>query len=263
MNAVTAELRKFFTTRMWWGMGIAVVLSGMGLAALNGLFLTSSAAAEAGVGSMSDSTLAKNVYTGGIGVGYLLTLAVGVMAIGAEYRHKTITSTFLATPKRVRVMVAKVVALVAIGGFYGVLSLLGSTAVGATILSLRGHPAFPDASVWRSMALGLLVLAVWALIGLGAGILIPNQVAALLVSIGVAWIVEPILTFVFGAQDWGKGFVRFFPSAATTAALDTNTTSGPGSIPVLAWWGGALVLVGYAAVMSVVGSALTVRRDVS
>ncbi len=263
MNLVKSELRKYFTTRMWWGMAIAVVVAGMALAALNGFFLTSDAAGQAGMGSISDATLAKNVYTGGIAVGYLLTLAIGVIAIGGEYRHKTITSTFLATPKRPRVMGAKVAALLVIGAFYGVLSTVGSVAVGATILSARGHSPFPDASVWRSMALGLLVLGVWALIGLGAGILIPNQIAALLISIGVAWIVEPILTFVLAAQDWGRGIVRFFPSAATQAALDTVVESAPGAIPSLAWWGGTLVLVGYAAVMAIVGTALTTRRDVS
>src|ERR1035437_5354049 len=37
--------------------------------------------------------------------------------------------------------------------------------------------------------LSLLVLGLWSLIGLGAGILIPNQVAAILIAVGAAWIV--------------------------------------------------------------------------
>jgi hypothetical protein len=36
--AVRSELRKFFTTRLWWGMGIAVLVSGAGLAADERLF---------------------------------------------------------------------------------------------------------------------------------------------------------------------------------------------------------------------------------
>jgi ABC-2 type transport system permease protein len=62
-----------------------------------------------------DSELARTVYTGGIQVSYLLTLAIGVLTIGSEYRHKTITGTFLATPKRAKVMLAKVIALLGIG----------------------------------------------------------------------------------------------------------------------------------------------------
>ena len=44
------------------------------------------------------------------------------MTIGSEYRHKTITSTFLANPKRVQVMGAKVVALLGHRGDLAVLS---------------------------------------------------------------------------------------------------------------------------------------------
>ena len=36
----------------------------------------------------------------------------------------------------------------------------------------------------------------------------------------------------------------------------------PGADP-LSWWGGALVLIAYAAVLAGVGSMLTVRRDVT
>ena len=86
---------------------------------------------------------ATNVYVAGLSLAYLMTLAVGVMGIGSEYRHKTITSTFLSTPRRVRVMVAKVVSLLGSGALYGVIFLVGSVGVGATVLTLRGHVGVP------------------------------------------------------------------------------------------------------------------------
>lgn len=261
MNVVTAELRKYFTTRMWWGMAIAVFVAGAGMAALFALVFTNPDL-TGGVppGSLNDPAFVRGIYTGGLAVSYLLTLAVGVLAIGSEYRHKTITSTFLAVPKRSRVMLAKVAALIVVGAFYGVVSLLGSVSVGGGIIAAKGYSPFPDSSVWRTLAISLLVLGLWALIGLGAGILIPNQVAALLVSIGVAWIVEPIVSAIIGTQSWGKGIVPYFPSVATQSMLES--TSGTSYTP-LVWWGAALVLAGYAAIMSLVGTVLTVRRDVS
>jgi ABC-type transport system involved in multi-copper enzyme maturation permease subunit len=264
-RAISAEFRKFFTTRLWWGMAIAVFLSGALLALLFGLLFTSSAVAgEQGVPT-TDLALARNVFTGGIGVGYLLTLAVGVMTIGSEYRHKTITSTFLSTPKRVRVMGAKVISLLVVGAMYGVISLIGAVGVGALILSSRGHSPFADPQIWRSLALALLVLGLWALIGLGAGILIPNQVAALLISVGVAWIVEPIISGVLTIPEWGKSISPYLPSQATSAMLGSEGTAfgGGGTARMLSWWAGALVLAAYAAVMAGVGSFLTVRRDIS
>ena len=262
-RAIAAEFRKFFTTRMWWGMAIGVFLAGAAFAALFALLdPTPEMTGGVDMPTLSDASRVRGVYTGGLSVSYLMTLAIGVMAIGAEYRHKTITSTFLATPRRARVMIAKVVSLIGIGAFYGIVSLVGSVSVGATIIAARGFSPFPDSSIWRTLGLSLLVLGVWALIGLGAGILIPNQVAALLISIGVAWIVEPLLGLLIGSQSWGKSIAPYFPSNATTAALDLGSASGsPGQL--LSWWAGALVLLGYAAIMTAIGTALTLRRDVS
>ena len=189
IRAIKAEFRKFFTTRLWWGMAIAVFVAGAGLAALFALWdPTPEMTGGVTVPTLADPSRVRSVYTGGLSVSYLLTLAIGVMTIGGEYRHKTITSTFLATPRRAQVMIAKVISLVGIGGFYGLVSLVGGVGVGGTIIAIRGYSPFPDSSIPRTLALSLLVLALWALIGLGAGILIPNQVAALLISVGVAWI---------------------------------------------------------------------------
>jgi ABC-2 type transport system permease protein len=265
-GTITAEFRKLFTTRLWWGMAIGVFIAGAGLA---GLFAAIAGRDFGGGGGggrgqvkLDPLQTATNVYVSGLSIAYLMTLAIGVMAIGAEYRHKTITSTFLATPRRVRVMVAKVVSLLGSGAFYGLVFVVGSVGVGATVLSLRSLPAFPETGpILRTLALSLLVLGLWALIGLGAGILIPNQVAALLVAIGVAWIVEPIAGVVLNNWSWGADIARFFPSQASGAIVQ-SVSGTPGAHP-LTWWGGALVLVAYAAVLAGVGSALTVRRDVT
>ena len=211
---------------MWWGMAIAIVLAGAGFALLFGFIFTSDAATGGQGGPppiTNDLDLARQVFTGGIGVGYLLTLAIGVMTIGSEYRHKTVTSTFLAIPKRVQVMGAKVVSLLVIGAMYAVLSLVGSVVTGGLLLTAKGHAPFADPEIWRTLALALLVLGLWALIGLGVGILIPNQVAALLIAIGVAWIIEPILGAVLGITSWGGDITPYLPSQATSAMLSTST----------------------------------------
>ena len=88
--------------------------------------------------------------------------------------------------------------------------------------------------------------------------------AALLIAIGVAWIVEPILGAVIGLTDWGATITPYLPSQATSAMLSTSgVASRARPRAELAWWAGALVLAAYAAVMAGVGSWLTVRRDIS
>jgi len=267
-SAIRAEFRKFFTTRMWWGMAIGVFLCGA-LLALVYVFLVAGSTSQGPGGpegpplpGLDNAAMVANVYTGGLGIAYLLTLVVGVMSIGSEYRHKTITSTFLSTPKRVRVMVAKVTSLLGIGAFYGLVFLVGSVGVGGTTIALKGFSAFPEfGTIIRTLALSLLVLGLWALIGLGAGILIPNQVAAILIAVGAAWIVEPIAALLLSFVSWGSPIVPYLPSQATTAMVSQINTNS--NIELLSWWAGALVLLAFAAVLAGIGSLLTVRRDVT
>ena len=46
--SIRSELLKFFTTRLWWGMAIAVLVAGAGFALLFGLLFTSESLMEAG-----------------------------------------------------------------------------------------------------------------------------------------------------------------------------------------------------------------------
>lgn len=263
-TAIRSEFLKFFTTRLWWGMAIGIFVAGGLFAGFFGWALTSEASQNQPGAPQGDATqIANTVYTSGMGVGYLLLLTIGVLMIGAEYRHKTITSTFLATPKRLQAMLAKVVALLVIGALYGLISIVSSVGVGATVLKLAGHDPFPSSEVFRTMALSLLVLGLWGLIGLGVGILIKNQVAALLIGIGVAWIVEPVAGLLLGFWDFGaEHIVKYLPSQATSAVVNSVTQGGQ-QVARLEWWAGALVLAAYAAVLAGFGIWRTLREDVS
>ncbi|MGL5861751.1 MAG: ABC transporter permease, partial [Phycicoccus sp.] len=237
--AVRSEFRKFFTTRLWWGMAIAMVIAAAGFAVIFGIVLTLDPDPEAVAEGqpVGDAVqIANSVYTAGLTLGFTLTLVIGIMQIGAEYRHKTVTGTFLSTPRRWQAMGAKVVSLLGIGAIYGLMSLVGSVVAGAITLQLRDADPFPSTEVLRALALSLLVLGLWALIGLGIGILIPNQVAALLISVGVVWIVEPIATVALGFWEWGRdNIVAYLPQQATSvpsgpAVLVTSATrSAPAS----------------------------------
>jgi ABC-2 type transport system permease protein len=260
-SAIKAEFRKFFTTRLWWGLAIPVFGISATMSAFLGSITNPEVNKSVGLPPVPALQAATSVYTAGVGLGYLFTLCIGVLMIGSEYRHKTISVTFLAVPKRAKVMLAKVVAILGIGGLYGVLFLTAAVGFGGTILASRGLPAFPEAGqLGRTLLLVLLALGLWGLIGLGAGILIPNQVAALLIMIGLAMIVEPIVGLWFSVTSWGAQVAQFFPSHATQAML---SSAPPPGTSLLSWWGGALVLLAYAAVMAGIGSLLTIRRDVT
>lgn len=258
---VRSELRKALSTKLWWGLLLGVILTAVGLAVLLGML--------AGRGDdpvtpgLEDPATVRGVYTAGLQSSYLFALALGVIAMAGEYRHQTITATFLACPRRSRVVVAKLVAVSAVGLLYGVGAVVGGLAGGVPVVVLRdADTLLGSQGVPRALALAVLATALWAVLGLGVGTLVRNQVLALLSAIGVAWIVEPVAALGLNAAGIG-GVARFLPSQATSAIVSPTTDAGGVSVELLAWWGGALVLLAYAVLAGALGMLVTLRRDVT
>ena len=85
--------------------------------------------------------------------------------------------------------------------------------------------------------------------------------AAILIAVGAAWILEPVLGLLLGLVSWGRTIAQYMPSQATSAMVGQVNASP--NVQLLSWWAGALVLVAYAAILAGIGSMLTVRRDVT
>lgn len=274
---IRSELRKAFTTRIGWGMPLAQFLLAALFVGIAGAFMlfvavpdpTGGDAAPMG-DSLEPTVLARTLYTGGMQVGYLLSLVLGILSMGSEYRHKTLTATFLSAPRRGRVIAAKVVALTVVVLVNGLAHLAGALVTGGALLLAADKAVFPEAGdLLGVLARMLLVFVLWGLMGLGLGVLIPNQVAALFVGVAFAFLIEPLLGVFIGMVDALADVARFFPSQASMAALSlyegmdaATVEQAGGNVDQLTWWVAALVLLGYAAVMTAVGWVLTQRRDV-
>lgn len=264
MGLIRSELLKIVTTRVWWGLLIGVVVQAAGLTLLTALLLSVAGPDGSGGANWNDPAWARTVYSSGLSFAYLCTLALGALSMSGERRHRTLSITLLASPHRWRVVVAKLVAMLLAGLGYGVATELASVAVGAPILINRGGSALlTDSSVLRSLALTALAIALWAILGLGVGTVIPNQIVAIVVPVAVAWIVDPILSLVLNLNGHGD-IARFLASSASSAMSSPVTSAGQGvEVNLLPWWGGALVMLGYAAVLAGVGAAATLQRDVT
>lgn len=277
ISLVRSEVRKTSTTRISWAMPVAMFVVGALFAALQGFALVSFGEIPGPDGEMvapveafGETAIARLVYTGGFQFGYLLALVLGILSMSGEYRHQTITSTLLGTPRRGNLLVGKLAALAIVVALNGLAFISGSLLGGGLVLATGDVPLFPDAGGLALTLLRLLlVLVLWGFIGFGLGVLIPNQVVALFTGIAIALLVEPLLSFLITFLDPVADAARYFPSQATTAAMDlyAGVDSGAADIfgggDLLSWWAGALVLLGYALLMTALGWILTARRDVT
>jgi ABC-type transport system involved in multi-copper enzyme maturation permease subunit len=273
-GAIRSEIRKVFTTRLWWamllGMSVLAALIALGFAALVGTEFGEDP--TTGVNPFADMNVgtAQLIYNAGLIQNFttLFPLALGVLLITSEYRHQTITATFLSTPRRWVVLVSKSVAVVLIGVVYAVGHAAASVAGGAAMLAGKGHPTLlGDGEVWRSLGIGILAFVVWTMLGFGFGMLVRNQVAAVLTAVGAALIGQIALNIIFAIADWTAA-ARWLPGNLTVGMLITVDPTGgatdPSTQPFFEhWWLSALILVAYAVVLAVAGSILTAKRDIT
>jgi ABC-2 type transport system permease protein len=243
-----AELLKQRSTRTNLGLLIAllglvllaVLLHGFGLPADN-------------VDSRSEQV---DVVVGwGEKLGAVFAGLLGALSITSEIRHGTIRPTFLVTPRRARVVVAKILASVSFGAGLGLVATALAAAVGTAALRTRGIDNQLDGGDYALfLAGGTAAAALWAAIGVGIGALVRSQVPTL---IGIcAWLlfVEGLLVGdLTGVGDVG----RFAPGAAAAAI------SGQDPDTLLAPAAGLVLLALYAAAASLAGRLATDRRDVA
>jgi ABC-2 type transport system permease protein len=216
----------------------AVSLHGLGLPAKN----------------VSDSSEQLMVFGRGEFLGALFAALVGALSITTEFRHGTIRPTFLVTPRRSRVVAAKVWASTLTGAGFGLAASALAAGVGTASLRMRGIDVQLDGGDYALLlAGGTAAAALWAAIGVGLGAVLRNQVPTL---VGIcAWLlfVEGLLVGdVAGVADVG----RFAPGALGEAisGQDPGTLLAPGLAAVL--------LTVYAAAAAIAGSLATTRRDV-
>lgn len=133
---------------------------------------------------------------------YVFALVLGITGMTGEYRHQTITSTFLVSPRRARVVVAKIVAHALIGVLYGVVGMLAVLVVGGATMSVRGYGLGLDADrLWLTSGLAVLAIVIWTVVGIGVGTLVRNQVAAIVAALPFTFLVEPLVSVAAAAIE--------------------------------------------------------------
>jgi ABC-2 type transport system permease protein len=239
---VAAEFRKLRTVPgTWLLLGVAQLVI---VAGVSGLMVS------------RDDTTSLDAQRGAvahIGLVALFSLLLGITAVAGEYRHRTITDAYLATPRRDRVVLAKLAVSAGAGVVFGLVAAATVLITTAIWLAAKGSSLeLGSWDLWRTVLGGVGWNVAFAAIGVGVGALITNLIAA--VAAALAWLalVEGIVAQLVG--DAG----RWLPFALGSA-LDGL----PGAADGPPQWQAALALTAYAAAFVAGAVATTVRRDVT
>jgi ABC-2 type transport system permease protein len=247
-SLLRAELLKVRTTRLVVGLLAAVVgLAGIGVV---GSILT---AGDGGTPPLETAAGVRNVF-GNAGVASILALIMGILVVTGELRHGTITQTFLLTPRRPLVVVAKLAAMVVVGLVFGAVAVAVTLAVALPWLAAKDVSVdVLSGDVATVLLAAVLSCALYGVIGVGVGAVIRNQVAAVVIALVWEFVLQGIVVALLPAVG------KWLPQGAARA-LGQETLADGSLLPA---WAGGLVLVAYAALFAAVGARLLVRRDIT
>ena len=237
-----AELLKLRSTRTTLGLVL-------GMIALIVLF-----ALLAGLLTKTENLTSVEDQRGLLGVGSIsgvFSALAGVLLVTSEFRFGTIRPTFLFTPRRSRVISAKLAASVLAGLVFGAAGEAIGFGIGYICLAARGIPLALHGGALTLILLGTVAaVALWGAIGVGVAAIVRNQIGTVVGLLAWGFIVENLL-------------FAFVPSVGRlTPGEAENALSGFTTRHLLSAPAGAAVLIFWAAALALIGGALTARRDV-
>jgi ABC-2 type transport system permease protein len=246
---VRSEWTKLLTTRVWVGLLLGSCGLVGGFAALFTGFAGTGSQGLPPVGTAQYEQLALAVSTNAT----VLFVVLGIIGMTQEYRHRTATPTFLATPHRGRVVVAKLVAYALAAVPMALVVLAVDALVVLVYAGAKGAAPSLSGNNLRVLVGAGLALVIYTVIGVGVGALLRNQVGAIVGVLVYMFVVESLIQSIPATS----GAYKWLPGGALEAMTATL-----GRTELLTAWQGGLVLLGYGLLAAVLGTVLAVRRDV-
>jgi ABC-2 type transport system permease protein len=248
---IRAELLKIRSTRTQ----VALVFATMVFVPWTAILTIPNKGAEDVPVSLDDPRLLAVAVGNSFGAPLVLMLLLGGVAFTQEFRYGTVTSTYLVEPRRLRVLVAKWVTLALVGIAVTTLTLIVAVPVSAALISSRGGDVSIGATFWEMTGAGLVVLPAFGVIGVAIGVLVRNQITAVVAVL--VWMLAIEQIFVTSYPDVG----RWMPGVTTFVLLQMGPSIDPDGelLPAVA---SSLLLAVYTAVAIALSLRLTPKRDV-
>ena len=192
-----------------------------------------------------DSRSVIEVLTGTSFVAVLLIGVTAAASVTGEFGFGTIRPTFTATPKRARVVVAKVVVLVAVALMVQITVVLVGSLGGAAIAEGRGASIdLGSVDAGYNALIGSVVLAaLMAVLGIGIGLLIRSTPAAVAAIILWPLLVENLLGGLLGLIFDNSGVAAWMPLRAGFSMATLEPFDGPSRLVAGIYFGAVSLAV--------------------
>lgn len=241
-----AELLKLRTTRTFLALTAVAVGTSLLICVLVSL-----------LSEPTQESVLTDVFTADTSGLFIVVLAI--VGITGEWRHRTITSSLLAAPDRLRFLAAKTLAFAAAGLVLSLLISIAVAIVGMVILSARDLPTPEAGELLTQIARNAESAALLGALGLALGTLVRNQPVAIVGVLVLSLVVEP--TVLALAPDVG----RFAPFSALSGAIQgiPSEDIGPEDANLLSPGLAALALLAWISAVFAAGAVLLRRRDLN
>ncbi|MDT4903641.1 MAG: type transport system permease protein, partial [Pseudonocardiales bacterium] len=138
INLVRIEMLKLRTTPAFYATAVAALVLSLGAAITN--VLITPGPGDPPVGSAAN---AQDVLSQPGAVGSQAIFILGILVVAGEYRHRTIMGAFLAQPRRLRVIVAKLATMGAVGAALSAVIYGVTTATAVSVYASKGVHHLP------------------------------------------------------------------------------------------------------------------------
>jgi hypothetical protein len=244
-DLIRSEWRKIRTTRSAWGLlAGAVFFAGIAAWAMVATSHVGAAVALSTLPGFAEAMIIVPIFV----------VVLGIRSYSDEARHGSIVPTLLASPNRRRVVAAKAVVLTLMAVVFAIAASAMVAAVSLILLTVQGTAITLHAGALAVLVgKAVLICVLWAVLGLGVGLAVPYQVAAIVGAILLPLVAEGLVELL------SVGVAKVLPGHASSALLGIGGADASLVAPLV----GGILLGAWALGSVVVGSAALVRRDMA
>jgi ABC-2 type transport system permease protein len=208
--------------------------------------------AAASTNTAPRSDVALGVTLTGFGVGQVVVLVLGVLAVTTEFASGMALVSLTAAPRRTRLLLAKTLVVTLYCALLTAVLTVVCAAAAFTLTAVPGGMQLAAPEVLRPMGLQVASAALVAVLAVALGTLLRSTAGAVGIGAALVFVLPPALAL------WGKELAMRASQALPALRVGEDAFAAVAT----SWPVGMAIVAGWAVVAWLLGAVLLARRDV-